>query len=318
MSNIFVKVESINNETGDIRSFSLVAMDGEELPEFSPGSHIDVHTGSGVVRQYSLCGDLQDRSHYQIAIKMEPESRGGSIAMHERVVGDALEISEPRNNFPLNEDASHTILFAGGIGVTPIISMADSLYKLGKSFELHYFTRSPAHTAFYVRLSESAYTKQIHFHYSLNPDEVRAYLCELLCDYTKGNEIYLCGPKPFMDLVENVAAATWPPNAINLEYFSAEAATLVAEQEGFEVTLARTGGTYFIPKDKTIVEALIEEGIDVNYSCTQGVCGTCLTGVLEGIPDHRDMFLSPEDRNANDRICLCVSRAKSASLKLDL
>ncbi len=319
MAEIEVLVKSISDEAEGIRSFVLAPPAGTVLPAYAAGSHIDVHISQGLVRQYSLCAAGVEPSNYTIAVKREPRSRGGSRFMHEELaVGSTLKIGAPRNNFPLDEQADHSILLAGGIGITPIIAMADRLAALGRSFELHYFARSIAQTAFHDRLSKADYTRQVHFHYSLDPDGVRSYLRKLLWDRRTGGHLYLCGPKPFMDMAETVAAATWPPEAVHLEYFSADPISLAGPRAEFEVSLARTGGTFLVPEDKSIIEVLADNGIDIEYSCEQGVCGTCLTGVLDGEPDHRDMFMTAEEKSANDKMCPCVSRARSSRLTLDI
>jgi len=314
-----VKIAKKKQEAIDICSFELVHVDGAALPAFAAGSHIDVHTPGGPVRQYSLSTAPGDPTHYRIAVKREPESRGGSKAMHETLnEGDVLAISAPRNNFALNEAAEKSILIAGGIGITPILSMALRLDALGKPFELQYFSRSPQHTAFHDLLSQKKFADKVGFHYALEPDSVRSYLRKYLWHRHEGAHLYLCGPRPFMDMVEQTAAITWPPESVHLEYFSADPASLAGPRETFVVRLARSGGEYVIAENKSIVEALAEHGVHIETSCEQGVCGTCLTGVLEGIPDHRDVFLTDEERDANDRMCTCVSRACSDVLVLDL
>lgn len=318
MEKLSVLVRAIAQETEDIKSFVLASVTGGELPYYTPGAHIDVHMGPGLIRQYSLCGSQDDRSRYIIGVKREPQSRGGSERMHGQVrVGDRLEISPPRNNFTLDETAEHTLLLAGGIGITPLIAMADRLLLLGRSFDLHYFGRSAAHAAFLARLSRPEFAGKVHMHYALNVDAVRDRLDDLLRMYVPHSHLYLCGPKPFMDMIEAVAAQSWPAEAVHLEYFSADPAALARPRDSFEVRLARSGGSYLVPEDKSIMEVLQDNGIDVDYSCEQGVCGTCVTNVLEGEPDHRDLFLTPADRSANTKMCLCVSRAKSPVLVLD-
>ncbi len=289
------------------------------MPAFTAGSHVDVHIGEGLVRQYSLCGKPGDLDRYRIAVKNEPQSRGGSRSMHERVQeGDILTVSAPRSNFELREDVDHTVLIAGGIGITPLLSMALHLDSLGRSFELQYFSRSIAHTAFHGLLSQKGFAEKVGFHYAVEPEAVRSYLRKHLWHHQDGAHLYLCGPRPFMDLVEQTAAITWPPESVHLEYFSADPASLSGLRETFTVRLARSGGDYLIPPDKTIVEALAQRGVQVETSCEQGVCGTCLTGVLEGIPDHRDVFLTDEERAAGDKFLPCVSRAQSNVIVLDL
>jgi vanillate O-demethylase ferredoxin subunit len=196
--------------------------------------------------------------------------------------------------------------------------MALHLLRTGRDFSLHYFTRSIAHTAFHDVLSEKRFLDKVTFHYAIEPDAIRAYLRKLLWHRADDAELYLCGPRPFMDLVESTAAATWPPEAVNLEYFSADSAALSGPRETFTIRLARTGGDHAVAADQSIVQVLSAAGVAIETSCEQGVCGTCLTGVLSGTPDHRDVFLTDEERDAGDKIMCCVSRAKSGMLELDI
>ena len=313
------RVDRIRRETAEVLSFELVAADGCPLPPFTPGSHIDLYVSRDLVRQYSLCNGPGDTDSYVIAVKREAKSRGGSAAMHDRVrEGDVITISEPRNNFVLDWSATHQLLLAGGIGVTPILSMARHLNAAGAAFQLQYFTRSIEHTAFHDVLSAPEFYGKVVFHYALQPEGLRAYLRNLLWRRPEGGHIYLCGPRPFMDLVETTAAATWPPESVHLEYFAADPMSLAGSQNEFKVRLARSGGVYTVPENKTIVNALSEHGIRIDTSCEQGVCGTCLTGVLEGVPDHRDVFLTDDEKLAGDKILPCVSRAKTPILVLDI
>jgi vanillate monooxygenase ferredoxin subunit len=319
MSELTVKVVQVKQEALDVKSFALVSADARPLPSFTAGSHVDVHVGPGLVRQYSLCNSPFDGSGYRIAVKKEPESRGGSRGMHDGIKeGDALKISEPRNHFKLHAGAKRHLLLAGGIGITPILSMAHYLQAAGSPFELQYFSRSIQHTAFHDLLSAPEFKGKVSFHYALEAEAVRAYLRKLLWHRADDTHLYLCGPRPFMDLVESTAAATWPPEAVHLEYFAADPASLSGPRETFKVRLARAGGEYAIPADKSIVESLAAHGIHIETSCEQGVCGTCLTGLLEGTPDHRDVFLTDEEKEACDKMMPCVSRAKSEVLVLDL
>ncbi len=313
-----VRVKRVQAVADDIKSFELVSANGR-LPSFAPGAHINIKLDEGLVRQYSLCNDPTDTSRYVIAVKRVPDSRGGSQAMHDTVEeGEELYISAPRNHFPLEASAKHHLLLAGGIGVTPLLCMARHLQKTGASFALHYFNRSIAHTAFHDVLSQPEFRGKIFFHYAVEPDRLHEYLHKLLWHRPEGAHMYLCGPPPFMDLVETTAASTWPPEAIHVEYFTADPLASAGPREPFQITLARSGGTYTVPADKSIVAVLSEQGIQNMTSCEQGVCGTCVTGVLEGEPDHRDVFLSQAERKACDKIMVCVSRAKSERLVLDL
>ena len=313
---IAVRVANIREEAIDICSFELVSVDGSALPAYTAGSHIDVHLKPGLTRQYSLCGGQS--GSYMIAVKREASSRGGSAAMHALKVGDTLSIGAPRNNFALQPAAPHHLLIAGGIGITPLLGMARELNAAKASFDLQYFTRSIEHTAFHELLSRPEFHGKVRFHYALEPERVRAYLRRLLWHRLDGAHLYLCGPKPFMDLVETTAAPTWQPEAVHLEYFSADPASLSVQGEAFEVVNASTGARYAIPPDKSIAQVLADNGTLVPTSCEQGVCGTCLTGVREGEPDHRDVFLTDDEKRACDRIMLCVSRARSPRIVLDL
>ncbi len=313
------RVVRIRDEAIDIKSFELESVSGDALPAFTPGSHIDVHIVDGLVRQYSLCNGSADIGTYRIAVKKEAQSRGGSAAMHTQVKpGDVIKIDGPRNNFELRHSVKPTLLVAGGIGITPLLSMAQHLLASGNDFSLQYFSRSIAHTAFHDLLSQPQFVGIVAFHYATEPDAVRAYLRKLLWHRTDGAQLYLCGPRPFMDLVEETASHTWPPEAVHLEYFTADPTSLAGPRDTFRVRLARSGGEYTIPADKTIVAALAEHGITIETSCEQGICGTCLTGLIGGTPDHRDVFLTDEERAAEDKILPCVSRAASDVLVLDI
>lgn len=312
-----VRVTRIRRTALDVTSFELAPANGSRTPAFTPGAHIDVHI-AGFRRQYSLCNGPEDTSAFLIAVKKEAASRGGSRAMHECVKeGDLLRVSEPRNTFPLNPAAPRHVLLAGGIGITPLLSMARHLAKMRAVFRLHYFARSAQHAAFHEMLAERLSAQAVSFHFGLDAHEVRARLRSLVGRRPEGADLYICGPAPFMDQAQG-AAQEWPAEAIHLEHFSAAGPTpQAAAEEAFEVALARRGGTYVIPPGKTIVEALAEHGIDIDVSCQQGVCGTCLTGVLEGTPDHRDLFLTEDEKRAGDKMALCVSRARSKLLVLD-
>ena len=316
---LLVHVNKIVEEAIDIKSFELISADGKLLPSFIPGSHIDVHIADGIIRQYSLCNGPDNTQSYLIAVKREVASRGGSRAMHEQIkVGDTLLIGMPRNNFSLIPDAKRHVLLGGGIGITPLLSMARHLLAAGVDFEMNYFSRSIKHTAFHEVLSSPEFKDKVVFHYALEPDAVRAYLRKLLWSRPEGAHLYLCGPRVFMDQVEATAAATWPPQAVHLEYFVADPMSLAGPQDSFEVTLARSGGTYVIPERQSIVDVLAQHGIRIEVSCEQGVCGTCLTGVLSGTPDHRDVFLNNHEKAKGDVILPCVSRCQSSKLVLDL
>jgi len=321
MKTILVRVTSALPIAQDIRLITLAAVDGSELPAYQPGSHIDMHLGSGLIRQYSLCGPQDDASSYAVAVKLEQESRGGSKWVHEKLdAGYELDISAPRNNFPMAAQARHSILVAGGIGITPLISMARSLQAQGQSFELLYFCRSSEHVAFRDELETGALSNACRFFLGLAREAVTVALREALSARPDGGHLYLCGPRPFMDAVQEVAAQSgWPEDAVHLEYFSAsKEATDTTGDAGFQVTLARSGMTVDVGADDTIIDALRAWGVEVETSCEQGVCGTCVTTVLKGTPEHRDCFLTSQEKAQGNCMAICISRSKSSQLVLDL
>ncbi|SIR07729.1 PDR/VanB family oxidoreductase [Pseudacidovorax sp. RU35E] len=318
MTSLQVRVQRKSQEAEGVVALELVSADGRPLPGFGAGSHIDVNLPNGLVRQYSLCNSAAERHRYRIAVLREPTSRGGSAAVHDLVKeGDVLTISAPRNHFALH-DAPRSLLLAGGIGVTPILCMAQRLATWGADFEMHYCTRSPARTAFREEIVASGFADKVHLHHDDGPDAQKLRVAELLKTPEPGTQIYVCGPGGFIDHVVNTAKTNgWPAQQIHLEYFAAAAQDTSGDQP-FEVKLTSSGQTYRIPKDQTIVQALRAEGVEIMVSCEQGVCGTCITRVLEGVPDHRDCYLTDDERAANDQFTPCCSRSKTPLLVLDL
>ncbi|MYM34481.1 2Fe-2S iron-sulfur cluster binding domain-containing protein [Duganella sp. FT94W] len=314
-----VRVAQRCNEAEDICSYELVSVDGAELPPFTAGAHIDVHVGDGLVRQYSLCNPPHERHRYLIGVLRDPASRGGSRAMHEQVqTGATLQISAPKNHFPLAE-APRSLLLAGGIGVTPVLAMAEALSAQGAPFEMHYCARSPERAAFRERIAASAFAPQVHFHYDSGDAAQKLDLPALLAGLDRGTHIYLCGPQGFIDYVKGCAKAhDWPQEQVHLEYFGAAVAPAAGGDQPFEVKLASSGKVYTIPADSTVLRVLNDAGVFIPASCEQGVCGTCLTRVLDGVPDHRDLYLEQAEQAANDQFTPCCSRSKTAMLTLDL
>lgn len=301
----------------DICAFELVHAEGAPLPAFSAGAHIDVTLRDGLVRQYSLCNDPVESHRYLIAVLREAQSRGGSVAMHALEEGRVLEISEPKNHFPLHPHASHSVLVAGGIGVTPIVSMAEALDRAGASFEMHYCTRSMARTAFRDRLAEPRFAGRVHLYFDDAGESERLNLDTLLAHPHSDRHLYVCGPSGLIAAtMEAAKAAGWDEANVHREFFAA-----APSQEcggAFQVKLSSTGRVIDVAAGVTVIAALAEAGIDVPTSCEQGVCGTCLTGVLSGEPDHRDVYLMDDEKAANDRFLPCCSRSKSPMLVLDL
>ena len=317
-STIAVRVARKSTEALDICSLELVALDGSALPAFSAGSHIDVQLPGGITRQYSLCNNGESH-RYVVSVLRDPASRGGSQAVHDQVQeGDQITISAPRNHFALAHDAKQHLLLAGGIGVTPILCMAERLAVTGGDFHMHYCTRSKERTAFLQHITDAAHADRVAFHFDDGDATQKLNLATTLATPRDGVHLYVCGPKGFMDAVLATARAQgWPEAQLHYEFF-AGAVVASADDASFEVQLASSGKVVRVPLGKTVVKALEEAGVEVQVSCEQGVCGTCLTRVLEGIPDHKDMYLTPEEQAANDQFLPCCSRAKSARLVLDL
>lgn len=303
-------------ETDRIISLELAATGSVPLPPFTAGAHIDVEVYPGCVRQYSLCGDPAETGIYRLGILRDPASRGGSDAIHAHFQpGQLIRISPPRNLFPLEEGARCHILVAGGIGVTPMLAMAHRLAALGADFDLHYCCRSAPAAGFPDVLSLPAFAGRVRWHFDdASPPERFDSARDM--PWAAGSHLYVCGPAGFMDFVLEAARAQgWPPEAVHSERFSAEVQT---GGGGFELRAARSGLTLTVPEDKTIAEVLKAAGVPVTLSCEQGVCGSCLTRVLEGVPDHRDMILTDEERASGQEITICCSRALTPSLTLDI
>jgi ferredoxin-NADP reductase len=315
-------VEKIVDETAEVRSFRLVRADGARLEAYEPGAHVDVTAPGGVTRQYSLCGAPGDDRAYTIAVKKEPQSRGGSRALHEAVkVGSELEVGTARNLFALDPAATEHVLFAAGIGITPLLAMAYRLVERGHAFTLHYFVRSPEYAAFADLLAAPPFAHHVRFHYGVARADMPRYIDACMNAASPQAHVYTCGPAPFMDAVVACAVRSRGEEAVHLEHFQAAAPAVNASATGdaaFEVAIASSGQVLPVPAGSTIVDVLAGAGIVIDTSCREGICGTCVVPLLGGTPDHRDNCLSKKEKAANDQICLCVSRACSPRLVLDL
>ncbi len=320
MNTIPVRVVAAETLAEGIRLLKLATLDGSMLPAWEPGSHIDVHLGDDITRQYSLCGSYADTSVYEVAVKREIESRGGSKFVHESLrIGSELSISTPRNHFKLSTESRHSLLLAGGIGITPIISMARLFHDQAHPFELLYFTRSENHAAFRDELDSAPLSDSCRLLFGQERDAVETTLDEALRNRREGGHLYLCGPQAFMDTVRMVAARHgWPDDAVHLEYFAASVPAHTEPQTSFDVKLARSDKTFTIPAGQTIVDVLRKHGTEIETSCEQGICGTCVVNVLEGCPDHRDYFLTANEHERGDCMAICVSRSRSRLLVIDL
>jgi len=312
-----VRVARRVEEAEGICSFELVAQDAAALPAFSAGAHIDVHVAPGLIRQYSLSNDPTERHRYRIAVLREPTSRGGSAGMHDQVqAGDVLRVSSPRNHFPLAE-APRSLLLAGGIGVTPILAMARTLHAKGKPFEMHYCGRSARRMAFLEEIESSGFSSCVALHADDVPTQ-KFDVQRVLANPREDTQLYVCGPTGFMDhVLETAKRQGWCETQLHREYFAGKE-TALATDGSFEIRLASNGLSCQVPAGKTVIEVLAAHGVEVPTSCEAGVCGTCLTRVLDGAPDHRDTFLTDAERAANDQFTPCCSRALSPLLVLDL
>lgn len=312
-----VQIRRRVNEADGIISLELVDPSGADLPRFDAGAHIEVDVAPGLSRHYSLCNSPQERDRYVLGVLREPSSRGGSALIHERFhEGVRIKIGPPRNHFSLEESAGHSILVAGGIGITPLLAMAWRLHTLGASFELHYCVRTRARAAFADLLRRSPFAERVTVHCDDDGDASRLEMRAMLQNPRPDTHVYVCGPGGFIDALTYIARdCAWNEANVHYEFFAAAVCT---SGSGFVVHAARSGLSVDVPADKSVAQALLDAGVDVPLSCEQGVCGTCLTRVLDGVPEHRDVFLTPEERAANDRMLLCCSRAHSPLLRLDI
>jgi phthalate 4,5-dioxygenase reductase subunit len=296
--------------------FELAPADQQELPAFSAGSHLLVQTPSGLARRYSLCNAPSERHRYVIAVKRDAEGGGGSRSMVDDVaVGDRLRVSPPMNYFPLAADASSHLLIAGGIGITPILAMARELVEKKADFKIIYCSRSPETTAFLDELAAPELAGRVLVHHD-HGDRARSLaLAPLLAQRADGAHVYCCGPRPLMQAVRDVSKH-WPFAAVHFEDFGTSAQPQPDGEKSFSVHLARNGATVEVPPGISILEALRRSGIAVPSSCESGTCGSCRTGLLEGVAEHRDFVL--DDDEHDQAIMICVSRACSEQLVLDV
>jgi len=315
---MMLRVKRIEWEAEGVISLTLARPDGGELPLFTPGAHIDLHLPNNVTRSYSLCGDAADRSVYVVGVGLDAASRGGSAFIHNQLrAGQMISVSPPRNHFPLVEDAAKVVLIAGGIGITPIYCMARRLSGLGRAFEIHYATRNAARMAFLPALKALGGPVAVH-HDEENggrPLDVAA----IFAQHPAGTHFYCCGPTPMLAAFEKAGqAAGVKDECIHVEYFSAKPQDAAAPASGFTIVLGRSGREFSVPADKSILQVLQLNGVAIDSSCEDGICGTCEVKVLEGQPDHRDSVLTKAEQAANKSMMVCVSRCKGERLVLDL
>ena len=299
-------------------ALELVAADGGVLPPFTAGAHIDLHLPNGLLRSYSLLGDPADTGAYHVAIRRDETGRGGSRYIHEQLqAGQRLHISAPRNAFALDESASHSLLLAGGIGITPLLSMAHRLTALGKPWQMVYCGRQREHLAFVEHVQALADAAGAPLVLHIDQDGGGPInLPQLLASQPAGTHAYCCGPAPMLEAYRQAGQAL-AGLQLHWEYF-APAAVAHQPNDAFDVVLKRSGQHLHVPAQSTLLDVLLDTGIEVDYGCMEGVCGACRTGVLAGTPDHRDFVLSEAEKKAGDCIMLCCSRSRSPVLELDL
>jgi ferredoxin-NADP reductase len=310
---IDVRLTAIRHAAHDTHLFELRRPDGRPLPAYTPGAHVDLHLPNGLIRNYSLIEAEPDPCTYTLGIKRDPASRGGSRYIHDQLhVGTTVRISAPRNTFPLREDAAHTILLAGGIGITPIWCMVQRLERLGKSWTLHYACRSRADMAFLEALEAMA---PAHLHFDDESAGQFLDIASIVAAAPSDAHLYCCGPAPMMQAFE-AATAGRPSEQVHVEYFTPKPPP--PRTGGFTVELARSGTEYFIPEGETILNVLLDAGVDLDYSCELGICGACEQRIISGEADHRDSILSEEEQAENKRVMICCAGSKTERLVLDL
>lgn len=313
-----LRVERIQRESERILSFRMRATHGGPLPVFQPGAHIHVKVqlpdGSHAGRHYSLLGDPDEREFYEIGVLAEPSGRGGSLYLHQQIhEGDVIESQTPKNEFPMAKSANHSILIAGGIGITPILSMLHRLVSERQSFEMHYSARTYPELAFRNTIEQLA-GDSVCFYASRDPHGQRLDLERLLSSPRPGVHVYVCGPRQMISAIQETAAASgWPQAQIHFESFGAQP---LVDDHPIRVHLAKSNMTLTVPAERTILDTLLDAGVNVPHDCKRGDCTLCITRVLDGEPDHRDLCLDSTERASS--MCVCVSRARGEELHLDL
>jgi tetrachlorobenzoquinone reductase len=319
---IHVVVRSMTLLASDTISVEFVSSDGGELPAFEAGAHIDLLLPNGIRRSYSLCNRPTDRNRYVVGVKKASPSRGASTYIHDHLrVGQRIEISRPRNNFPLAQAAERSIFIAGGIGITPILSMIQTLESEARQWKLYYAARTSKDAAFVGELQalSAVHPGHIDIRFDHEPGVAMLDLEGIVNENAgKGAHFYACGPSAMLDAFE-AATKSIPEANRHLERFSADAkeASEGALTE-YEAVLANSGMTLQITPEKSLLDTLLDAGINLEFSCMQGICGSCRVAVQEGLPDHRDHVLTEEERAANDSVLVCCSGSRTRRLVLDL
>ncbi|GAB3293912.1 2Fe-2S iron-sulfur cluster binding domain-containing protein [Epidermidibacterium keratini] len=309
-----LSVLSKQTESDGVVSLLLGHPDGRRLPDWTPGSHIDLMLPSGLTRQYSLCGDRQDPSTYRVAVLRERDGRGGSAYVHEHLrEGEQVRVGGPRNNFNL-VPAQRYLFIAGGIGITPIVAMIEAAERLGAQWSLLYGGRTRDSLAFADELI-AKYGDRVRLH---PQDELGLLpIADYVGEPAPGTVVYCCGPAPLLSAVAE-HTVNWPTGTVRTEKFVASTPNAPVRNDPFEVVLARSGTSVTVGPERSVLDAVRDAGAPILSSCEQGLCGTCETGVLEGTPDHRDSLLDDDERQRGDCMFICVSRSCGDRLVLDL
>lgn len=314
---IDLRLQQIRLEADGICSYEFVSAEvGSVLPPFAAGAHIDLHLPLNRVRSYSLANAPQDGGHYLVAVQREHAGRGGSAWMHDELrVGQVLKASAPANDFPLNDRADHSVFVVGGIGITPALSMVGRLDALGRSWTLHYAARSRQAMAFVDVLTALDRGRGLVNFVHGDHRQARMDIPGIVRSADVATHLYCCGPTRMIDAFIG-ASVRRDPATVHYERFAAAGAP--ALEGGFEVLLNRSGRRIAVPPGKSILDTLLDQDVSVPYACSNGICGTCLTGVVSGTPDHRDEFLSPDEKRLGRSIVVCCSGSCSPILELDL
>lgn len=314
--NIKVQVIAREDQGQGVMVISLAALDNKKLPPFDAGAHVDLHIGENLVRQYSLCSSPRDLNTYRLGILKAADSRGGSLQAHQITPGDIVEISPPRNLFPLDHSAHHSLLIGGGIGITPMLAMADTLHRHSESFNLLYCAKSRSAAGFIDEISSANWSEKARLHFSDENEGTRIPLVEILNDVPQNTHLYVCGPEGFMQWVlDNATATGFTEAQLHKEFFNQ---SVSHSGNSFTVSVTNLNKEVIVREDQSITEALNCAGIKVRVSCQQGICGTCLANVISGTPDHRDSYLTDDEKADNDQIILCCSRSASKHLEIEV
>jgi vanillate O-demethylase ferredoxin subunit len=311
-----VEVRAVRSITERVKTFELHDPDDWELPPFTPGAHVEVHLPGDHARKYSLFGDPHDSRRYHLGVLLQSDGRGGSLAFHTRVEpGTVLSISLPKNHFPLASSAERHIFIAGGIGITPFLSMIPAVVRAGEDFVLHYCTRTPADTPFLEKLAPFAESGRVVVHHDDGDPRQGLDVSSLLRTRRDGDHVYCCGPEPLMQAVQ-VAAAHWPAGTVHFERFNPPAPLPAKDGATYVLELARSGTSIEVAPGQSMAGALLAAGVGIDLSCEAGTCGSCRTRYLAGKPEHRDFVLRAEERG--EFLMPCVSSCRAGPIVLDL